>query len=75
LGGTCEVLHIGPALGQGRPHPPLMIGSKQECIDKIDRFVKARVAHFICVQVWPMVIDREVQAFAEEVIPAFRGKR
>jgi F420-dependent oxidoreductase-like protein len=52
----------------------MIIGSKQECIDKIERFVKAGVTHFIFMQAWPMVADDEVQAFAEEVIPAFRAK-
>jgi len=52
----------------------IIIGSKQECIDKIERFVKAGVTHFIFMQAWPMVVDDEVQAFAEEVIPAFKGK-
>jgi alkanesulfonate monooxygenase SsuD/methylene tetrahydromethanopterin reductase-like flavin-dependent oxidoreductase (luciferase family) len=53
----------------------MILGSKQECIDKIDRFVKAGVAHFIFVRVWAMAVDHEVQAFAEKVIAAFRGKR
>ncbi len=52
----------------------IIIGSKQECIDKIERFVKAGVTHFIFMQAWPMIVDDEVQAFAEEVIPAFRSR-
>jgi alkanesulfonate monooxygenase SsuD/methylene tetrahydromethanopterin reductase-like flavin-dependent oxidoreductase (luciferase family) len=50
----------------------IIIGSKQECIDKIEGFIKAGVSHFIFMQVWPMLSEDEVQAFAEEVIPAFR---
>jgi alkanesulfonate monooxygenase SsuD/methylene tetrahydromethanopterin reductase-like flavin-dependent oxidoreductase (luciferase family) len=50
----------------------IIIGNKQECIDKIEGFVKAGVTHFIFMQVWPMMVEDEVQAFAEEVIPAFR---
>ena len=50
----------------------IIIGSKQECIDKIEGFMKAGVTHFIFMQVWPMIAEDEVQAFAEEVIPAFR---
>ena len=50
----------------------IIIGSKQECIDKIEGFIKAGVTHFIFMQVWPMIVEDEVQAFAEEVIPAFR---
>lgn len=63
-------------IGQTTPETArdrMIVGSKQECIDKIERFVKAGVTHFIFMQVWPMVVDDEVQAFAEEVIPAFRG--
>jgi F420-dependent oxidoreductase-like protein len=51
----------------------IIIGNKQECIDKIDGFRKAGVTHFIFMQVWPMIVEDEVQAFAEEVIPAFRN--
>ena len=50
----------------------IIIGSKQECIDKIEAFIGAGVTHFLFMQAWPMVVDDEVQAFAEEVIPAFR---
>jgi alkanesulfonate monooxygenase SsuD/methylene tetrahydromethanopterin reductase-like flavin-dependent oxidoreductase (luciferase family) len=50
----------------------IIIGNKQQCIDKIDGFRKAGVTHFIFMQAWPMIAEDEVQAFAEEVIPAFR---
>ncbi len=50
----------------------IIIGSKQECIDKLEGFIKAGVTHFIFMQSGPMIADDEVQAFAEEVIPAFR---
>jgi len=43
-----------------------------QCIDKIDGFRKTGVTHFIFMQAWPMIAEDEVQAFAEEVIPAFR---
>ncbi len=52
----------------------MIIGSKQECLDQIERYVKVGVTHFIFMQAWPMVVDDEVQAFAEEVIPAIRGR-
>jgi F420-dependent oxidoreductase-like protein len=63
-------------MGQTTPEKArdrMIIGSKQECIDKIERFVKAGVTHFIFMQLWPMIVEDEVQAFAEEVIPAFRS--
>jgi len=50
----------------------IVIGSKQECIDKIEGFINAGVTHFIFMQGWPMIAEDEVQAFAEEVIPVFR---
>jgi F420-dependent oxidoreductase-like protein len=56
----------------GKVRDRIIIGSKQECIDKIEGFIKAGVSHFIFMQVWQMISEDEVQAFAEEVIPAFR---
>ncbi|HLX36733.1 MAG TPA: hypothetical protein VKR29_02995, partial [Candidatus Binataceae bacterium] len=50
----------------------IVIGSKQECIDKIEIFIKAGVTHFIFMGVFGMIEEDEVQGFAEEVIPTFR---
>lgn len=50
----------------------IIIGSKQECVDKIEGFIKAGVTHFIFMGVFGMIVEDELQAFAEEVIPAFR---
>ena len=50
-----------------------MIGDKQECLDTVDRFVRAGVTHFIFMLFAPIVVD-ELQAFAENVIPAVRGR-
>jgi F420-dependent oxidoreductase-like protein len=49
----------------------IMIGAKQECLDTVERFAKAGVTHFIFMMFKPFFLD-EVQAFAEEVIPAAR---
>jgi F420-dependent oxidoreductase-like protein len=49
----------------------IMIGDKQECLDTIERYVKAGVTHFIFMCFAPYFVD-EIQAFAEEVIPAAR---
>jgi F420-dependent oxidoreductase-like protein len=49
----------------------IMIGDKQECLDTIDRYVKAGVTHFIFMVFAPYFVD-EIQAFAEEVVPAVR---
>ena len=50
----------------------MMIGDKLECLDVVDRYVKAGVTHFIFMLFAPYFVD-EVQAFAEEIIPAVRG--
>ncbi len=49
----------------------IMIGGKQECLDTVERFTKAGVTHFIFMLFQPFFLE-EVQAFAEEVIPAAR---
>jgi len=50
----------------------MMIGDKLECLDVVDRYVKAGVTHFVFMMFAPYFVD-EIQAFAEEVIPAVRG--
>jgi F420-dependent oxidoreductase-like protein len=49
----------------------IMIGEKQECLDTVARYKKAGVTHFIFMLFTPYFVD-EIQAFAEEVIPAAR---
>jgi F420-dependent oxidoreductase-like protein len=49
----------------------IMIGDQQECFDTIERYRKAGVTHFIFMLFQP-VREEEMQAFAEEVIPAVR---
>jgi alkanesulfonate monooxygenase SsuD/methylene tetrahydromethanopterin reductase-like flavin-dependent oxidoreductase (luciferase family) len=49
----------------------IMIGGKEECLATVERFVKAGVSHFIFMTFQPYFTD-EMQAFAEEVIPAAR---
>jgi len=49
-----------------------MIGEKQECLDCVERYVSAGVTHFIFMTMTPFQLD-EIQAFAEEVIPAVRA--
>ena len=51
----------------------VMIGSKQECLDTIERYRKVGVTHFIFTLPRPFFLD-EVQGFAEEVIPTARSK-
>jgi F420-dependent oxidoreductase-like protein len=49
-----------------------MVGEKQECIDTVERFHAVGVTHFIFMCFAPYPVD-QIQAFAEDVIPAFRG--
>ena len=49
----------------------IMIGEKQECLDTVERYAKVGVTHFIFMTFAPYNTD-EIQAFAEEVIPAAR---
>ena len=49
----------------------IMIGDKQECLATIDRYSKAGVSHFIFMVFAPYFVN-EIQAFAEEVMPAVR---
>lgn len=50
----------------------MMVGSREECLATIDRYIKVGVTHFIFTLPRPFFPD-EVQRFAEEVIPAVRS--
>ncbi len=52
----------------------IIIGGKQECVDKIERFIEAGVTHFIFMHNPPMTVEEDIQAFAEDVIPQFRSR-
>lgn len=45
----------------------MMIGNKDECLDKIERYTKIGVTHFIFASLRPIQIE-EITEFAEEVI-------
>lgn len=49
----------------------LMVGGKQECLDKIAQYTAAGVTHFIFMIPAPYFPD-EIQRFAEEVMPEVR---
>jgi len=51
----------------------VMIGGTEECLDTVDRYASAGVTHFIFMLIAPYHPD-ELQAFAEEVIPAARAR-
>jgi alkanesulfonate monooxygenase SsuD/methylene tetrahydromethanopterin reductase-like flavin-dependent oxidoreductase (luciferase family) len=50
----------------------MMIGSREECLATLDRYIKVGATHFIFTLPRPFFPD-EVQRFAEEVIPAVRS--
>jgi F420-dependent oxidoreductase-like protein len=52
----------------------IIIGGKQECVDKIERFIKAGVTHFIFMHNPAMTAEEDLQAFAEDIIPQFRSR-
>ena len=53
--------------------PQIMIGGRQECLDTVERYLRVGVTHFIFMVFVPYFRD-EMQAFAEEVIPAVRRR-
>ncbi|HUI24942.1 MAG TPA: LLM class F420-dependent oxidoreductase [Candidatus Kryptonia bacterium] len=50
----------------------IMIGSKQECLDTIERYTKAGITHFIFMTFAPFFED-EIHGFAADVMPAVSG--
>jgi F420-dependent oxidoreductase-like protein len=52
----------------------MIIGSKQECVDKIEDYLKAGVTHFLLMHSPPLTADEDMQAFAEDIIPQFRSR-
>ena len=48
----------------------IMIGGKDECLEKVAQYAKVGVTHFLFSLRWPVLVEDEFQAFAEEVIPA-----
>jgi alkanesulfonate monooxygenase SsuD/methylene tetrahydromethanopterin reductase-like flavin-dependent oxidoreductase (luciferase family) len=53
----------------------IMIGGKDECLDKIAQYAKVGVTHFIFNMRWPVLVEEEFQAYAEEVMPAATANR
>jgi len=68
-GGVASMAGITPEQARDR----IMIGAKDECLDKIAQYRKVGVTHFIFSLRWPILVEDEFQGFAEEVIPAARA--
>lgn len=65
-GAVAATAQIKPEQARDR----IMIGGKDECLEKIEQYRKVGVTHFIFSVRWPIFIADEFQAFAEDVIPA-----
>jgi F420-dependent oxidoreductase-like protein len=50
----------------------IMIGTRGQCLDTIERYLDAGITHFIFL-VTPFNVDEEFERFAQEVIPQFKG--
>lgn len=69
-----DAIRMAAALGRVSPEQArsqMMIGEKQECLDKIERYFRIGATHFLFVSVRRSKVD-EVRRFAEEVIPEVR---
>jgi alkanesulfonate monooxygenase SsuD/methylene tetrahydromethanopterin reductase-like flavin-dependent oxidoreductase (luciferase family) len=64
---VANMRQTSPELARGQ----IMIGGKEECLDTVARYRTAGVTHFIFMIFAPYFAD-EIQAFAEEVMPAAR---
>src|SRR2546425_875659 len=69
---VCQVMASMRRTTPEQARGQIMIGQKQECLDTVERYARAGVTHFIFMLFMPFFED-EIQAFAEEVIPAVRG--
>lgn len=56
----------------GKARDRMIIGSRRESIDRVERFIKAGITHFIFLRTAPLIVGDEIQVFAEEVVPKFR---
>jgi F420-dependent oxidoreductase-like protein len=57
-----------------RARDRMIIGSKQECVDKLEGYIKAGVTHFIFMHNPPITAEEDIQAFAEDIIPQFHSR-
>jgi alkanesulfonate monooxygenase SsuD/methylene tetrahydromethanopterin reductase-like flavin-dependent oxidoreductase (luciferase family) len=67
---VCNVMAMTRQTTPDQVRDQIMLGTKQQCLDTVDRYRKAGVTHFIFMMFAPYFVD-EIQAFAEEVLPVF----
>jgi len=68
---VCNIVAGMRGVSPEQARASIMIGDKQECLDTVERYHKAGVTHFIFMLFGPVQLD-EIQAFADDVIPAAR---
>ncbi len=66
--GIAGIMQVSPEEARQQ----IMIGSRDQCLDLIGRYVNAGITHFIFL-VSPANVNDEFERFAQEVIPEFRG--
>jgi F420-dependent oxidoreductase-like protein len=72
-----QEMMVGPLAGAfgstpGEMRARMIVGGQQQCLDQVHAYVDAGVTHFIFMCMAPYPLD-QLQAFAEEVIPAARN--
>ncbi len=68
---VCNIMAMTRQTTPDQVRGQIMLGTKQQCLDTVERYRKVGVTHFIFMMFAPYFLD-EIQAFAEEVVPAFR---
>jgi alkanesulfonate monooxygenase SsuD/methylene tetrahydromethanopterin reductase-like flavin-dependent oxidoreductase (luciferase family) len=66
--GIAGIMQVSPEEARKQ----IMIGSRDQCLDLIGRYVNAGITHFIFL-VSPANVNDEFERFAQEVIPEFRA--
>jgi alkanesulfonate monooxygenase SsuD/methylene tetrahydromethanopterin reductase-like flavin-dependent oxidoreductase (luciferase family) len=69
--GSCQMVAMMRQCTPEQARAQIMIGDTQECLDTVARYAEVGVTHFIFMLTPPYHRD-ELQAFAENVIPAAR---
>jgi alkanesulfonate monooxygenase SsuD/methylene tetrahydromethanopterin reductase-like flavin-dependent oxidoreductase (luciferase family) len=67
-----QILAASFAMSPDEARRRMMIGSRQECLDKIGEYLRVGVTHFIFMLMTPYFTD-EIRSYAEEVMPAARA--
>jgi F420-dependent oxidoreductase-like protein len=67
---VCNVMAMTRQTTPDQVREQIMLGTKQQCLDTVERYRKVGVTHFIFMMFAPYFLD-EIQAFAEEVVPVF----